>query len=310
MSLQLKSCFFALLVLCWSMPGYAMSVLPDQSQQYWHDKVTRYPELAEPRIMLAWYYFNQAKTNGKLESLQQSCLQLTTALDLQPARNGVRLAISLASYQHDFDLLDQLARYYLSYWRYDSQVMLWRLQAAIAQKQDKAIDTLWDPLKLLPNDLHTLIADADVAGYRQDFNGRIINLKQALKLVTNKRVQAWLWLQMAAIYLDQHQDLTQADHALRQAETLNPDDADIQRHRIEWLILNRQYAKARVKLTQLSDWHKHPELQHFTAMIDNRKVYTGLPHSQPRGTICHQELSQFLLKGRVLNRDKFQQIKL
>jgi tetratricopeptide (TPR) repeat protein len=259
---------------------------------YWQNTVREYPELAEPKVMLSWHYFQQAKKRGQLALLQKSCRQLMDALELQPGKNALRLAISLTNYQHDFGLSEQLAQHYLSQWPYDSQVYLWRLQGAISQKQDKDITTLTATLAALPEDLHTLLAEADIAGYKKDFDSRRHRLNQALKRANDPRTKAWIWLQLAVIHLDWQQNLTLADNELTHAEKLNPNSPDIQRHRIEWLVLTHRYSKAEEKLNQLQSWHQHPELKQFRAMMNGQAITTD--HTAKVDTVCHQPLQQFL----------------
>jgi hypothetical protein len=252
--------------------------------------------------MLSWKYFAQAKNSGSVDLLKKSCKQLTQVLSIRPDKNAIKLAINFSSYQHNFSLLENLVQYYLSYWPYDSQVHLWYLQAAIAQNRDKLIKKMASKLLSLPADLYTLLGKADLAGFHENFNARRQFLLQALDFATEPKTQAWLWLQLAVIHLDNQRDLLLAGQALIKAEQLDPNSAAIQRHHIEWLIFNGNKSLAQKKLTRLKQWHQHHELVNFEVMINT--IYPNKPtsklqakHKLTVGHICQNTFNKFVEKS-------------
>jgi len=269
--------------------------------RYWHNIVKQHPELTEPRVMLSWKYFERGKNSGKAEPLFQSCQQLTEALDLGTNKNAIKLAINFASYQHNFSLLEELAQYYLSYWPYDSQVHLWYLQAGIAQNNEKLLNKVKNTLFSLPVDLYTLLGKADVAGFQGNFTLRKQYLQQALPLTSEQKTQAWIWLQLAVIHLDNQRNLLLAGQALSKAEQLDPHNAAIQRHSIEWLILKGNKSLAQHKLTKLKQWHHHHELVALEALIkttytDDFPSVVAIKHQTSIGHICQKTLNNILAK--------------
>ena len=302
---SIKIALWAIFVFFCFMVSPVAHSAPKLPISYWQNTVNQHPELAEPKIMLSWHYLQQAKNTGQSAPLQLSCQQLLQGLKLQPSRNALKLAVRLTNYQHNFTLSAKLAEHYLSKWPYDSQVRLWQLQGAIVQKLDKRIHHFASKLAKLPQDLHTILAKADMATYNKDYDSRRNWLTQALTQVKNKQTQAWIWLQLALIDIDWQQNLTLADSKLTQAEQLDPNNPDIQRHRIEWLVLNRQYPQATTQLDQLQSWHQHPELSQLSAMI-NKKANATI-HLINVGKICHQPLTQFI--ARINAQENNKQIK-
>ena len=271
------------------------------SLNYWHNIVKLHPELTEPRVILSWQYFQQAKNSGKADLLHKSCQQLTEALALGANKNAIKLAISFANYQHNFSLLQRLAQFYLLYWPYDSQVHLWYLQAAIAQNNDKLLNKVKNTLFSLPVDLYTLLGKADLAGFQGNFTIRKQYLLQALPLATEQKTKAWIWLQLAVIHLDNQRNLLLAGQALSQAEQLDPHNSAIQRHRIEWLILNGNKSLAQKKLSKLKQWHQHHELVTFAVMIktpygDDFSNGIVVKHQTRVGEICQKPLNSIVAK--------------
>lgn len=271
------------------------------SLNYWQHIVKLHPALTEPRVILSWQYFAQAKNSGKAELLHRSCQQLTKALALGPNKNAIKLAINFASYQHNFSLLADLAQYYLSYWPYDSQVLLWYLQAVIAQNSDKLLNKVKNTLFSLPVDLYTLLGKADLAGFQGNFTLRKQYLQQALPLASEQKTQAWIWLQLAVIHLDNQRNLLLAGQALSQAEQLDPHNSVIQRHSIEWLILKGNKSLALKKLTKLKQWHQHQELAALAVMINTPYAndfpnHIAVKHQTSVGYICQKPLNNIVAK--------------
>ncbi|NQZ21877.1 MAG: hypothetical protein HRT53_07420 [Colwellia sp.] len=294
---------FSLCLFLWSNTVFVRAEVyaVRDTLSYWQNVVKLHPELTEPRVILSWKYFALAKNSGEVALLKQSCEQLTQALSIRPDKNAIKLAINFSSYQHNFSLLDSLAQYYLSYWPYDSQVHLWYLQAAIAQNRDKLIDTIKNILLSLPADLYTLLGKADLAGYQENFSARRQFLRQALEVASEQKTQAWLWLQLAVIHLDNQRNLKLADQALIKAEQLDPNSAAIQRHRIEWLIFNGNKSLAKKKLTKLKQWHQHHELVKFDVMIntlykDKYPNKLDSKHQTTLGHICQSTFNKLVAK--------------
>jgi len=299
--LNYKTCSLCLFLLSYSVLVSAEVKPARDSLSYWQNKVKLHPALIEPRVMLSWKYFEQGKNSGKAELLYKSCQQLTEALALGTNKNANKLAINFASYQHNFSLLEDLAQYYLSYWPYDSQVHLWYLQAVIAQNNQALLNKVKNKLFSLPVDLYTLLGKADVAGFQGNFTLRKQYLQQALPLTSEQKTQAWIWLQLAVIHLDNQRNLLLAGQALSKAEQLDPHNAAIQRHSIEWLILKGNKSLAQNKLTKLKQWHHHHELVALEALIktpytDNSPSMVAIKHQTSIGHICQKTLNNILAK--------------
>ncbi len=279
----------SILLLCCMIGFNCMAAVQINSTQYWQTKVKDYPELSEPKVILGWHYFLKSKREGELNYLTKSCKQLTDSLELHMSRNGIKLGLVLANYQHDFSSVEALSSFYLSRWQYDTQVMLWRLQAAIAVNNMVLMQEIEVELASFSVDEYTLIGKAELFGFNKQYELQIAALKQALAFISNKQhdpqFKAWLWLQIAAIQIDKLEDMTLANDALIQAEQLNPIDPDIIRHRIEWLILTGDLKLAKTKLTHLRKWHNHRELDSFEIAIDGKKL-ARTHHKSTPSNLC------------------------
>lgn len=273
--------------------GIELNGIELNKMRYWQQKVRAYPELSEPKIVLSWHLFAKSKKHGEDKYLANSCDLLNDALKINLSYNGVKLGVALANYQHDFETLEKLSRYHLSRWPYDTQVLLWRLQGALATNNKPLINSTSLSINALPDDDFTRIAKADIAGFNKQYTKQVQLLKKALPDNRNKEdkrsLQAWLWLQIAAIYMDKLDDLALVNQALVLAEQLNPEDPNIIRHRIEWLILTEDLKQANNKLIDLRLWYQHPELDYFAAILEGEnRVVTNL-HASNKAVVCQLE---------------------
>lgn len=275
--------------------GIELNGIELNTMRYWQQKVRTYPELSEPKVVLSWHLFAKSKKHGEDKYLANSCDLLNDALKINLSYNGIKLGVALANYQHDFDTLENLSRYHLSRWPYDTQVLLWRLQGALATNNKPLITSTFLNINALPDDDFTRIAKADIAGFNKQYTKQVQLLKKALPDTRSKEdkriLQAWLWLQIAAIYMDKLDDLALVNQALVLAEELNPEDPNIIRHRIEWLILTEDLNRANNKLIVLRLWHQHPELDYFAAILEGEnRVATNL-HASNKAVVCELEFN-------------------